>query len=203
MPGQLCAPNIASIGNLLEQAVLDHLARAAAAFFGGLEDQVDGAVEVAVLAPGAWPRPAASRCGRRGRRRASCRGAGWRGRRCCARSSAARRCRRAGRRRGRCVPFLHDADHAGLAQAAVDRDAPVGELPWRSRRRCAPPRSTVRGGRGCRAAWRRCWPRRRGWIRSAACGLRQGRLGKTILTRSHRAVLPQPPINLVEAKSPS
>ena len=36
-------------GELLEQAVLDHLARAAAAFFGRLEDQVDGAVEVAVL----------------------------------------------------------------------------------------------------------------------------------------------------------
>ena len=34
---------------LLEQAVLDHLARAAAAFLGRLEDQVDGAVEVAVL----------------------------------------------------------------------------------------------------------------------------------------------------------
>ena len=34
---------------LLEQAVLDHLARAAAAFLGGLEDQVDGAVVVAVL----------------------------------------------------------------------------------------------------------------------------------------------------------
>ena len=34
---------------LLEQAVLDHLARAAAAFFGRLEDQVHGAVEIAVL----------------------------------------------------------------------------------------------------------------------------------------------------------
>ncbi|KAG1252286.1 hypothetical protein G6F68_011857 [Rhizopus microsporus] len=32
----------------LEQAVTHHLARAAAAFFGGLEDQVDGAVEIAV-----------------------------------------------------------------------------------------------------------------------------------------------------------
>ena len=49
MPGQLWAPNTASIGNFVEQAVLDHLARAAAAFFGRLEDQVDGAVVVAVL----------------------------------------------------------------------------------------------------------------------------------------------------------
>ena len=34
---------------LLEQPVLDHLAGTAAAFFGRLEDQVDGAVEIAVL----------------------------------------------------------------------------------------------------------------------------------------------------------
>ncbi len=38
---------------LLEQAVADHLARAAAAFFGRLEDEVHGAIEVAV--PGQVP----------------------------------------------------------------------------------------------------------------------------------------------------
>ena len=48
MPGQLCMPYTASIGKLLEQAVFDHAARAGAAFFGRLENQVDGAVEIAV-----------------------------------------------------------------------------------------------------------------------------------------------------------
>ena len=75
MPGQLCAPNTASIGNLLEQAVLDHLARAAAAFLGRLEDRGRRCRRSCGASPGAWPRRAASRCGRRGRRRASCRGA--------------------------------------------------------------------------------------------------------------------------------
>ncbi|GAC1599607.1 MAG: hypothetical protein NVS3B2_00940 [Ramlibacter sp.] len=36
-------------GELLEQAVADHFAGAAAAFFSGLEDQVDRAIEIAVL----------------------------------------------------------------------------------------------------------------------------------------------------------
>ena len=42
--------------------------------------------------------------------------AGWRGRRCCARSSAARPCRRAGRRRASLRAVLDDADDAGRAQ---------------------------------------------------------------------------------------
>ena len=37
-------------GEFLEQPVLDHLARAAAAFLGRLEDEVHGALEVALLA---------------------------------------------------------------------------------------------------------------------------------------------------------
>ena len=37
-------------GEFIEQPVVDHLARAAAAFFGGLEDEVHGALEVALLA---------------------------------------------------------------------------------------------------------------------------------------------------------
>lgn len=35
-------------GEALEQSVLDHLTRAAAAFLGWLENQVDGAVEMAM-----------------------------------------------------------------------------------------------------------------------------------------------------------
>jgi hypothetical protein len=46
-PGMLCMPNMASQGKQVEEAVLDHLARAALAFFGRLEHQVQRAVEVA------------------------------------------------------------------------------------------------------------------------------------------------------------
>ena len=81
---------------LVEQAVLHHLARAAAAFFGRLEHQVHGAVEVAVLA---------QMLGRRQQHRgvavvaAGVHLAGVRARvreAVASRSSAARRCRRAG-----------------------------------------------------------------------------------------------------------
>ena len=111
---------------LLEQAVLHHLARAAAAFFGRLEHQVDGAVEIAV------PEQVARR-----------------GQQHCGMPVMAAGVHLAGVRAGMGevvvlghrqrvdvgaqadgpagVAVLDDADHAGLAQAAVDRDAPVGQ----------------------------------------------------------------------------
>ena len=81
----------------VHHAVLDHLAAAAAALLGRLEDHHRGAGEVARLGEIFARRRAASRCGRHGRRRASCRAlstcrAGrWPPR------SAARPCRRAAR----------------------------------------------------------------------------------------------------------
>ena len=81
----------------VHHAVRHHLAPAAAALLGGLEDHQHGAVEVARLGRGTWRRRAASPCARRGRRRAS-RPASWRRRaRPSPRRWAARPCRRAGR----------------------------------------------------------------------------------------------------------
>ena len=57
----------------LHHAVLHHRVAAAAAFFGGLEDDRDGAARSCASRPDIWRRRAASRYGRRGRRRASCR----------------------------------------------------------------------------------------------------------------------------------
>ena len=81
----------------LHHAVLDHLAAAAAALLGGLEDHHRGAVRSCASRRDTWRRRAASRCARRGRRRASCPDSstgteGW-----SAHPSAARPCRRAAR----------------------------------------------------------------------------------------------------------
>ncbi|MPM26106.1 hypothetical protein SDC9_72607 [bioreactor metagenome] len=117
-------------GVLLEQAVLDHLARAAAALFRGLEDQVDGAVEIAVL--GEILRR------RQQHRRVTVVAAGvhlacvlagvlegvelLHGQRVDVGAQAH------GVAAGAAVAALDDADHAGLAQAAMDGNAPLGEL---------------------------------------------------------------------------
>jgi hypothetical protein len=112
---------------LLEQAVLHHLARAAAAFFGRLEDEVDRAVVVAVL------RQVLGR-GEQHRRVAVVAArvhlAGVRAR--CAKvlcsviGSASMSARRPTARA--LLAVLEDRDDAGRAHAAVDRDAPRREL---------------------------------------------------------------------------
>ncbi len=94
----------------LEQALLDHHARAAAALFGGLEDEVHRAIEAPRARELAALRRAASRCGRHGRSRGARRHGGWHARSATARRSAARPCRRAGRRRGRLLPWRKRAD---------------------------------------------------------------------------------------------
>ena len=111
---------------LIEQTVLHHLARTAAAFFGWLEHQVDGAIEGAVLR-----QVLGSRQQHRGVAVVSARvhlagmGAGMRE----AVHFGHRQCIDVGAQAHR--PFgsavLDDADDAGLAHAAVDRDAPVGQ----------------------------------------------------------------------------
>jgi hypothetical protein len=105
MPGQLCMPKMASIGNF-SNSPSRIISRAPPPPSSAGWNTRYTCRRSCGAATGAWPRPAASRCGRRGRRRASCRGACWRGRSGCARSSAARRCRRAGPPRGSLVPFL-------------------------------------------------------------------------------------------------
>src|ERR1044072_2550241 len=50
MPGLLWMGGNGIPGEFSEQAVLEHLARAATAFLGRLEDEVHGALEVALLA---------------------------------------------------------------------------------------------------------------------------------------------------------
>ena len=112
----------------LEQAVLDHFARAAAAFLGWLEDEVDRAVEVAVarqvlrggeqhgrvavVTAGVHPAGVLARVGEAvvlGHRQRIDVGA---------QADGPRR-----------VAVADDADHAGLAEAAVHRDAPALERP--------------------------------------------------------------------------
>jgi hypothetical protein len=112
---------------LFEQAVLDHAFGAAAALFGRLENQVHGAVEIALA------------------RKVEGRAQQHRG---VAVVAAGVHLSFVGRRMGEGVDFLHrqgvhvgaqadrafsgarldDADHAGDAHAADDRDAPFGEL---------------------------------------------------------------------------
>ena len=120
-------------GELLEQAFLDHLARAAAAFLGRLEDQVHRAVEVAVL----------RKMQRRGQQhgRVAVVAAGvhlalvfagvgegvelGHGQRVHVGAQA----NRSSVFRGRAaVAPVHDADHAGGAQPAVNGDAPLRQL---------------------------------------------------------------------------
>jgi len=114
----------------LEQAVRDHLTCSAAAFFGGLEDQVHRAVEVAV------PREVVGR--REQHRRVAVVAAGVHTARMAARVRKAV-CLVDGQRvhvgaqpdgapAGTAVAPVHDADHAGLAQAAVHGNAPFAEL---------------------------------------------------------------------------
>ncbi len=85
----------------IEQAVLDHHARAGEALFAGLEDQHRGAVEVARLGQGSAQHPPASPCGRRDRSRASGRTGSSASRTRCPPSWAAHPCRPAGRSFGR------------------------------------------------------------------------------------------------------
>ena len=110
----------------LEQAVVHHAARAGAAFFGRLEDQVDGAVEVAVL-----------------RQIVGC----TQQHRCVPVMTTSMHLAGVARRVIKCVEFLHrqgvhvgtqadgavrgavldDADDTRHAQPADDGDAPFGE----------------------------------------------------------------------------
>ncbi len=129
-PGQLCMPKTASHGEFFEEAVLDHLARPAAAFFGRLEDQVDRAVEVAVL------REMARRGQQHGGMAVMAAGvhlarlrAGMgefvellHGQRVHVGTQAD------GPAAGAAVAAVHDAHHAGGAHAAVNRDAPGFEF---------------------------------------------------------------------------
>ena len=48
-PGRLCMPKISLAREFVEQPVLDHRLGAAQALFGGLEDEMHGAVEIAAL----------------------------------------------------------------------------------------------------------------------------------------------------------
>jgi hypothetical protein len=52
MPGQLCNPNTISMGKRSNKPLLDHHPAAAFVLFGGLEDEIRRAVEVAQLAQG-------------------------------------------------------------------------------------------------------------------------------------------------------
>jgi hypothetical protein len=126
----LCRPNTASTGKALEQPVGDHGLGAAAAFFGGLEDQHRGAVEVAprgqvarrgqqhggvaVMAAGVHQAGVAAGMGK---------AVGF-----VHRQRVHVGAQADGAAAGPAVAPVHDAHHAGAPQAAVQRDAPSGQL---------------------------------------------------------------------------
>ena len=133
----------------VEQPFLDHHAAAAFVLLGRLEDEVDGAVEALASARAPRPRPAASSCGRRGRRRASCPAICRRVRaRRTSRGCAARRGRRAGRsRRCRIAPCAARRRRRS-SRARCARRARTSAACRRRTRWSPSPRTRSRDGRG-------------------------------------------------------
>ena len=146
----------------LHHAVINHRLAARAAFLSGLEDHHHGPVKIADFPPDAAPRPTASPCDHRARRRASlpsvwdlcAAGRGFPG-------SAGRPCPPAGQRSSRCC-LPSPADHAHHAGATDPGDnlvqAKCLQLVGHQSRRSGARRIAARGGRGCRDATRECRP---------------------------------------------
>ena len=113
----------------LEQAILDHLARTAAAFLGRLEHQVDGAIEIAVRGQvfGGGQQHRGVAVVAAGVHLAGI--ARWRGRTvlCSVIGSASMSARRPTARL--LLPFLTMPTTPGFAQTPMHRNAPVGQRP--------------------------------------------------------------------------
>ena len=140
----------------LEQALLDHRLGAALVLLGRLEDEVDGAVEVARSPPGSSPRRAAWWCGRHGRRHASCRGLCERMREVVLlldwqRVHVGAEADRAARRRRR--PFSVPTTPVPPRPRCTSMPQ-ASQLRRDDARRCGAPRTPSRDGRGGRAARR-------------------------------------------------
>jgi hypothetical protein len=118
------------MSNCGEQAVVDHLARAAAALFGRLEDQVDRAVEIALLGK------VLGGCEQHGGMAVVAAGVHLAGvlafvfeRVVLLHGQGVHVGAQAnGAAAGAAVAPVHDADHAGGAHPTVDGDAPFREL---------------------------------------------------------------------------
>ena len=117
------------VGERVEQPVLEHEARAVEAFLAGLEHEAHLAGELALpLGEQSAPRRRASRCGCRGRRRASAREWSRRSRARFPRASAARPCRRAAAPTDPGAAALEDRHRAGARGALAPFERQVGEL---------------------------------------------------------------------------
>ncbi len=112
----------------IHETVVDHRLGRRAALLGRLEDDDRSRRRSCASRRDSAPRRAASRCGRRGRRRASCRDLARHRAGRSPRGSAARPCRRAGRSPCRSAPLAaaDDADDAGPADAGRDLVAAEG-----------------------------------------------------------------------------
>ena len=169
MPGMLCMPNIASQGKSSRQAVVDHLRAPPPPSSAGWKIRCSVPSKSPRAPPGGAPRPAAWRCGRRGRRRASCR------------STLAGPGLAGGLGDGQRVhvgaqadvpaadvPARSVPDHAGAAQAAVHLVAPALPAARPPGRRWRAPRRPARGWRGSGGGWRSSRLRGRGSRRGRA-----------------------------------